>query len=419
MSPYLVIYVEEVTNGMYSSLSMVSFAALLLLLSSPSHTHPDPRISHQPAQFFPQHGSQRVKITYGPLTVPSMHEDNGMKSFFERSTPLPCTDCLVTFMQADLEYDDGTPATASNGMWLHHTVFTNLNRPFPVCPQATKRGDNFFASGNERTPVNLCANGTVKAGYHVASDDEIAMSAELMNMSPSPRTAILTMTFEFVPGIPRGFAKIISYWLDAGGCSGDSSLPAIPNAAFDYSSPPFTVPEGSHSGGRVVFAGAHLHDGGTHARITRNGAVVCDSRAGYGGDEGQEHVVSLSACMDVGPTKPGDEWSVTAYYDTAVHAPMENMDGSLEPVMGIALVYVAESHHHHHRHHRALKIAAAVGLLLLLTLLGVRIWARMTGVTFSDVADVLRRRKRVRLVDGDTKFGRLSLVDEYHDDGDL
>jgi hypothetical protein len=44
---------------------------------------------------------------------------------------------------------------------------------------------------------------------------------------------------------------------------------------------------------------------------------------------------------------------------------MTNMDGSLELVMGIALVYVTEEtshnhHHHHHNHHRALRSVLAV-----------------------------------------------------------
>jgi hypothetical protein len=48
---------------------------------------------------------------------------------------------------------------------------------------------------------------------------------------------------------------------------------------------------------------------------------------------------------------------------------MTNMDGSLELVMGIALVYVAEEtshnhHHHHHNHHRALKISLGCGGLV-------------------------------------------------------
>jgi hypothetical protein len=87
-----------------------------------------------------------------------MHEDNGMKKFTEKSVQLPCEDCLITWIQAGLEYLDGSVADAGNGMWLHHTVSSNLARHSEVCP-AKKNGDRFFASSNERTPVNICRNG--------------------------------------------------------------------------------------------------------------------------------------------------------------------------------------------------------------------------------------------------------------------
>jgi hypothetical protein len=51
----------------------------------------------------------------------------------------------------------------------------------------------------------------------------------------------------------------------------------------------------------------------------------------------------MSACgEDVGRVQAGDTWSVTAHYNTKMHEPMVNADGSLEPIMGIALVYVAD-----------------------------------------------------------------------------
>ncbi len=81
-----------------------------------------------------------------------------MKAFGSRVVPMPCTDCLITWLQADLEYDDGTVADAETGMWLHHTVFSNTNRQSVVCP-AMKHGDRFFASGNERTPASISADG--------------------------------------------------------------------------------------------------------------------------------------------------------------------------------------------------------------------------------------------------------------------
>ena len=110
-------------------------------------------------QFFPSHNSQRVRISYGPYTVPAMDaETNGMKNFRSRSVELPCTDCLLTFIQAGLEYPDGTEATAENGMWLHHTVFSNTMRKSLTCPES-RGGDRFFASGNEKTAMDICNSG--------------------------------------------------------------------------------------------------------------------------------------------------------------------------------------------------------------------------------------------------------------------
>jgi hypothetical protein len=64
------------------------------------------------AQFFPEYNSQRVMIRYGPFTAPPMSEHNGMKNFNQRVAQMPCSDCLVTWIQAGLTYEDGTEANA-------------------------------------------------------------------------------------------------------------------------------------------------------------------------------------------------------------------------------------------------------------------------------------------------------------------
>lgn len=114
-------------------------------------------MTSEPAQFFPQHSSQRVKIRYGPYSVVDMTTNNGMSTFEAGGVEMPCTDCLITWMQAGLEYANGTTANANTNLWLHHTVFTNLGRAAAVCPGGY--GDEFFASGNERTAVDICVNG--------------------------------------------------------------------------------------------------------------------------------------------------------------------------------------------------------------------------------------------------------------------
>lgn len=110
------------------------------------------------AQFFPQYNSQRVKIRYGPFTTASRDVDNGMANFVQMNVTKPCTDCTITFMQAGLEYEGGGIADANTHLWLHHTVIFNLDKLNPVCPF---RGhvEKIFASGNERTPIDISSSG--------------------------------------------------------------------------------------------------------------------------------------------------------------------------------------------------------------------------------------------------------------------
>jgi hypothetical protein len=81
-----------------------------------------------------------------------------MDSYLLPGAAAPCTDCLITFMQADLEYPDGSYANADTGMWLHHAVLVNLNEPDAVCASEPNR---IFASGNERTAADISNNGYV------------------------------------------------------------------------------------------------------------------------------------------------------------------------------------------------------------------------------------------------------------------
>ena len=101
------------------------FASLTAGWAFASTESPSSNIKHVPPQFFLNDGSKRVEVSYGPYTAPPASKMNGMKSFEEKSVQLPCTDCLITWMQADLRYTNGTTANANTGLWLHHTVMFN------------------------------------------------------------------------------------------------------------------------------------------------------------------------------------------------------------------------------------------------------------------------------------------------------
>ena len=83
---------------------------------------------------------------------------NGMADYYIDNAHMPCKDCLITWMQAGLEYSNGTDANTNTGLWLHHMGLSNYGRPDAVCDRYWG-GERFFASGNERTAVDISMNG--------------------------------------------------------------------------------------------------------------------------------------------------------------------------------------------------------------------------------------------------------------------
>ncbi|KAK3626378.1 hypothetical protein LTR56_019853 [Elasticomyces elasticus] len=293
------------------------------------------------AQHFPELGSRRVKTTYGSHVVQSRKESDGMSQFQSAIAP-PCVDCTITFMQAGLEYLDGTTADATTDMWMHHVVLLNRGRKDSVC--AAMPAQRFFASGNERTAVDLTSTfsalGTQHLGYPVAENDTFVVSGELMNMLDTSQEVVFFMVWEFLPTPPTYFKPAVPFWLDVGGC-GDSDVPAKPGKQFEYVSPVLIA--SSHWD--IAFIGGHLHDGGTHLDVIRNEEIVCTTEALYGTSGlATGHIARMQTCLIAGSTLPGDQFYIKAYYDTKAHTPMATANNdTLEPVMGIALAYLVAS----------------------------------------------------------------------------
>jgi hypothetical protein len=119
----------------------------------------NPNVTALTPEFFTNLKSQRVRVKYGPHKAPSGNVSMGMKMFLDKDATMPCSDCLITWMKANLEYPDGTTANADTGMWLHHAVLLNTKRKDTVCGNTKLSPQRFFASGNERSEANLSING--------------------------------------------------------------------------------------------------------------------------------------------------------------------------------------------------------------------------------------------------------------------
>ena len=72
---------------------------------------------------------------------------------------------------------------------------------------------------------------------------------------------------------------------------------------------------------------AHLHDGGVNIVLKKNGQLVCDSKAIYGGDKGTtsvggekwETIQDYDICETAVEIKVGDKITVESTYDTTLH----------------------------------------------------------------------------------------------------
>jgi len=129
----------------------------------------------------------------------------------------PCEECVITRIHAGLEYPNGTNANIDSGMWLHQYALLSseslLNgltdhsmvlatvgegRWDPTCVNTKESLPHFamgttpnnaercFASGNERTPVDVtkwASKSGKKAGYQINKKDQFRILVDLMNMS--------------------------------------------------------------------------------------------------------------------------------------------------------------------------------------------------------------------------------------------
>lgn len=121
-----------------------------------------------------------------------------------------------------------------------------------------------------------------------------------MNTSPQPRSAVLTVEWEFIPlsSLPKppttlaanvplskqDFAsRLTTLWLDVAGLCSNSEI-AVPLGGDQVFGLDMVPSWTSTIDGELVFAAGHVHDGGVNVNVLQNGKLICDSVATYGGD---------------------------------------------------------------------------------------------------------------------------------------
>jgi hypothetical protein len=163
------------------------------------------------------------------------------------------------------------------------------------------------------------------------------------------------MTYDYVDGYIKGVDDLQPVWLDIRQCGTSEVISPHVKNVFSVGSD--WIPDFS---GEIIGAGGHLHDGGTSLKLSLDGEVLCDSKAGYGGSKefiapsdghtgahGKiEHISSMSGCSGQvdfknHTLKAGQHWRIEGFYDYENHKPSAHRDGEqFDTVMGLALLYV-------------------------------------------------------------------------------
>jgi hypothetical protein len=288
-------------------------------------------------------------IDYGPWTIPAGggdphdHETMGaIVNDIDFGVTKPCTNCDIIAIDPELIYSEGREANLNTGPMLHHFVFAadGNGKDDLLCERDTVGllGERFFASGNERTPIDVSA---IDYGYNVASSGETwNMVTDLMNWETTSKRVEIRVRFTYATGSDATSRdNITPMWLDADGCSTDSLI---------------TVPEGfsdthrdirSPISGNVIAAAGHIHDHGVNVELTNNSrseALICNSVArfgeteGYRTPDGRSHVSSMSTCIrdPVASISSGNTLRLHTIYEVpAGHHGLEEM-------MGIMIAWV-------------------------------------------------------------------------------
>jgi hypothetical protein len=258
---------------------------------------------------------------YGPIVVrkgePAMPGGYGLVS-----VPAPDEAGYITSLRATLIDEQGNKVPR-HAVHLHHAAWVNPTSEDMTCTAPYAWPERFFASGKERTKIQLPAgygyywnNAPPLPLYSVLGDGPWFLNYHLDAMHGDGKYKVfLQLKFDFVPESAAGeITAIKPVWLDVENCEDaefdvpKDTSPGNYERTWSYAMP--------HGGTFVAMAG-HLHDGGIKLSLenTTTGESVFTSTPTY--RKGTWDLRTMSSFSDAaGPSiAAGDVLELTAVYD--------------------------------------------------------------------------------------------------------
>jgi hypothetical protein len=237
---------------------------------------------------------------------------------------------FITDARATLVGSDGDEVSVHK-VHLHHAVWVNTKEEDLTCPSSP--GDRFFATGKERTRMDLPDG----YGYHWAYDhtNYWGMVAHLDGMHGSGQNNVyirLKMGFTTDPLT----TPIRPVWVDVNGsCTGDPTFD-VPKSTDETNRFRLSAPLDMPASGDFIGMGGHLHDGGVRLKLKNHSTHerMFVSKAVYNKHD-PWFLEKMTSFYDL-PGKPvsqGDDLELTAVYRNS---------RNLQDVMGIMMLALVE-----------------------------------------------------------------------------
>jgi hypothetical protein len=215
-------------------------------------------------------------------------------------------------------------------------------------------------AGSEGTAnVFTAMDSQVKTGFLLQKDDSLFITAEVINYDPQPKQIYLSLDYEYIEGDTEGYMDTAMGALNVDGCKKNGNEAMSESDHPSHCNKMLTVlgRTPNRQGRHIHFSRMdccsrwllrqsryvhqvirtrsmylldqvpHLHDGGTGARLSLNGKVVCSSEVKYGGSgatasvDGQkwETITSYGECNNAIKVRTGDRVIMEVDYDLTKH----------------------------------------------------------------------------------------------------
>jgi hypothetical protein len=179
-------------------------------------------------------------------------------------------ECTIISGKAGLEFENGTQADVSKGVYIHHILSTNNGKtiaPFvSQCdtagevtsmkkPAMAKAGFVGVSDDNGNEPLMYgTADGSIEGGYWVSKGDSFGVWADLVNLNKEPKQLYLTYDLEYLPGHV--------------GTDSQGSLISVTGCAARKIATPASGPANTTSGKFRFFREGNLVNGKGHLHVS-------------------------------------------------------------------------------------------------------------------------------------------------------